>query len=561
MNRGFLRHCSLAALLAAGAAVAASPSVQTPQAIEPATGSATFRVFLRGAAIGTADVTLGRTADGWTIRGRSRLGAPLDVNLTRIEVNYTDAWLPRDATLELSTSIETVAVRGGFSAGSPARVDVVRNGEAANTTASVSPDAVILPNLAFSAYEALAVRLGVAEPGTEIKAYVLPQGEIPLRLESVTDETIQTVDRVIQTRRWRVVFVNPTGEVPADVWIEGRRLVRFDMPTQALSVAREDVAAVGSRIAAAARGNDELLFIPAAGFNLAATISRPAGAAGALPAVILVGGSNLTDRDETIGGIPIFGQIASSLADAGFVVVRYDRRGTGQSGGRPEAATLSDFAEDVRSIVRFLRRRDDVDEDRLAIFGLGEGGWVGLLAADREERVRALVLAGASATKGADLVLEQQRLMLGRSTMPEAERQQAIELQKKILTAVLTGRGWASIPPELRRQADTLEYRSILEFDPLAAMRKVRLPILVVHGELDRQVPLHHADELAALARSRPRGTGAEIVKFPSLNHYFVPAATGEIAEYATLTGRTVAPELGAVTADWLQKALPPRRR
>jgi pimeloyl-ACP methyl ester carboxylesterase len=439
-------------------------------------------------------------------------------------------------------------------------VDVVRNGEATNTTATVSPDAVILPNLAFGAYEALAVRLGVAEPGTEIKAYVLPQAEIPLRLESVTDETIQTVGRVIQTRRWRVVFVNPTGEVPADVWIEGRRLVGSTCPRRALSVAREDVAAVGSRIAAVARGNDELLFIPAAGFNLAATISRPAGAAGALPAVILVGGSNLTDRDETVGGIPVFGQIASALADAGFVVVRYDRRGTGQSGGRPEAATLSDFAEDVRSIVRFLRRRDDVDEDRLAIFGLGEGGWVGLLAADREERVRALVLAGASARKGADLVLEQQQLMLGRSGMTESDRQQAISYEEDSDGGP---DGWRMGVDSARAApaGDTLEYRSILEFDPIAVMRKVRLPILVVHGELDRQVPPHHADELAALARSRPRGTGAEIVKFPSLNHYFVPAATGEIAEYATLTGRAVAPELGVVTADWLQKALPPRRR
>ena len=62
---------------------------------------------------------------------------------------------------------------------------------------------------------------------------------------------------------------------------------------------------------------------------------------------MLVAGSGPVDRDETVAGIPIFGQLASALADAGYLVVRYDKRGVGQSGGRPESATLSDYAEDV----------------------------------------------------------------------------------------------------------------------------------------------------------------------------------------------------------------------
>ena len=34
------------------------------------------------------------------------------------------------------------------------------------------------------------------------------------------------------------------------------------------------------------------------------------------------------------------GQIARALVDAGFLVVRYDKRGIGQSGGRAESATI-----------------------------------------------------------------------------------------------------------------------------------------------------------------------------------------------------------------------------
>lgn len=558
-----LRHCSFGgigsgALLAILAA--ASPAAgQATGPAAPVTGDAVFRIFLRGAAIGSAQSSVNQVDEGWQIRGSSQLGAPLDVSVARLEITYNEAWLPISATMDLSTRDEKVTVRSGFGPGAPASIDITRNGEAVQSTAQVAADSLILPNLAFSAYEALAIRLSTAEPGTELKAYILPQAEITIRLDSVRDETIQTTDRAIETRRWRVVFSNPNGDLPVDVWIENGRLARFDVPSQSLSVARDDIAAVGSRIALVSRANDELVFLEARGFNLAATISKPEGATGELPAVILVGGSGQTDRDETVAGIPVFGHLAGALADAGYLVVRYDKRGVGQSGGRLEAATLTDFAEDVRSIIRELRRRDDVDDDRIAIFGHSEGAWVGLLTADRERRVKALVLAGASAAKGAELVLEQQRLMLSQSDMSEAERQKAIELQKQILSAVVTGSGWDGVPAELRRQADTPEYRSLLLFDPLELLRDVDVPILVVHGELDRQVPIHHADELAALAKGRPRGQGADLVKFPSLNHLFVPAETGEVAEYNSLTDRNVSPQLGLVVSDWLQKNLPER--
>ena len=37
-----------------------------------------------------------------------------------------------------------------------------------------------------------------------------------------------------------------------------------------------------------------------------------------------------------VAGIPLFAQLAGQLAEREFVVLRYDKRGTGQSGGRTE---------------------------------------------------------------------------------------------------------------------------------------------------------------------------------------------------------------------------------
>ena len=551
-----LRHCS------AGIFILLAASSAAAQLAAPATGNASFRVFLRGAAIGTATVSLSRADGGWLIRGSQRLGAPLNLDIRQMEVHYDDTWKPRDVSLDLSSQDETVTVKGVFDVGT-ARIEILRNGQKTNGSSSVARDTIVLPNLAFSAYEVLAVRLSAASPGSELHGYIVPQAEIVIRLESVSDETIQTAERTIAAKRWRLIFMNPGAPLPADVWIDRGRLLRFDIPSQSITVAREDVASVGSRIVPVTRANDEQLFIPASGFNLAATISKPVSVAGRLPAVILVAGSGPADRDEPVAGIPIFGQLAESLADAGYLVVRYDKRGVGQSGGRLETATLSDLADDVLSVVRFLRRRKDVDSNRMTVFGHSEGASLGLIAASREKRIAALILGGAVATKGTELILEQQQHLLEQSSLPQADRQKAAELQKNILNAVVTGRGWEQVPPEVRREVDTPWYRSLLIFDPLPFFAKVRQPILVLHGERDRQVPIHHADELAQRARARPKAGPVDYVKLPALNHIFVPATTGEVSEYAVLKDRTVSPQLATVIIDWLQKNLPalPARR
>ena len=79
------------------------------------------------------------------------------------------------------------------------------------------------------------------------------------------------------------------------------------------------------------------------------------------------------------------------------MVVRYDKRGIGQSGGRAESASLADYAEDVRAAVKMLADRKDVDPKRIAVVGHSEGGLVALIAAAKEKRIAAV---GLIATPG-----------------------------------------------------------------------------------------------------------------------------------------------------------------
>jgi hypothetical protein len=291
------------------------------------------------------------------------------------------------------------------------------------------------------------------------------------------------------------------------------------------------------------------------GFNLAGTLTMPPGQ-GRLrhPAVVLIGPPGPGDRDEAVAGIPVFAQLAGALAERGFMVLRYDKRGVGQSGGRTETVTLQDYADDATAVVKWLARRDDVDEREIAVAGHGQGGAVAMLAASREKKIGSLVLLAAVGTTGAELILEQQRHQLDLMKLPEPERQQKIETQEKLQAAVVSQKGWEGLSEEVKQQADTPWFRSLLQFDPEKVMARIKQPILIVQGDLDTQVPPHHAERLAGLARKRKNPPPVETIHLPEVNHLLVKATTGEAAEYAQLQQKQISPDVAAGVAEWLRR-------
>jgi uncharacterized protein len=85
-------------------------------------------------------------------------------------------------------------------------------------------------------------------------------------------------------------------------------------------------------------------------------------------------------------------------------------------------------------------------------------------------------------------------------------------------------------------------------------MQKVEQPLLIIQGDLDQQVYPHHADQLAALARTRKKSPPVEVVHLPGINHILTPAKTGEVAEYAMLSDKNITPEVARTIAAWLKK-------
>lgn len=543
---------ALAAILLTAAAAAA----QTPAPAGPAEGTAAFTIFSGTTAIGSEEVTVTRAGDVWRVSstGRQRSPAPLVIN--SFELTLAADWHPRELKIDALLRDQPISSTTTFGV-TTAVTDYLQNGQRASVTHQISPRTIVLPNAFYAAYEVLAARLVTAAQGTAFKVFVVPQIEIDAVVRSVSDQKVVTTSGTVSLKRYELTISNPGGELPLTVEVDERgRLARVVIPAAQLSVVRDDLSSVSSRPVTYRNPGDENVFVPALGFNLAATVTRPSNAPARAPAIVLIGGSGPTDRDEMVAGIPIFGQLAGQLANAGYMVLRYDKRGVGQSGGRPEAATLDEYAADARAAVDWLSRRKDVDKNRIAVVGHSEGAAVALLAASRDKKIKAAVLVAGPGTLGYELILEQQRHQLDLMKLPPADRDARIALQRKLMDAVVSGKGWEGVPPELRAQADSPWFRSLLMFDPAAVIKKVKQPLLVVRAELDTQVPPHHGEKLSAIANRRKKAPPTRVVTLKGVNHLLVPARTGEVSEYGSLAGSKISPEVSDAIANFLKQAL-----
>jgi pimeloyl-ACP methyl ester carboxylesterase len=435
--------------------------------------------------------------------------------------------------------------------------EITQNGVTNSKTDQISARSIVLPNMFYASYEALAARLAAITVPADLPVYVAPQTEIRAAIKAVTPQEIRVAGGgVIQSRIFDVTFQNPNGPLETKVTIDDRgRFLRLDVPAQQLAVYRSDIATVSTRFDTFRNPTDGDVTIPSSGFNIAGTLTMPPGE-GKLkhPSIVLVAGSGPYGRDELVAGTPIFAQLAGALAQQGFAVLRYDKRGIGQSGGRSERATLQDYADDLNAAIKWMSKRRDFDSRRIAVVGHSEGGAVAMLAAAREKKIASVVLVAAPGSTGAALVLEQQKHLLEVAKAPEEERKAKIQLQEKIQQAVMTDTGWEGIPPELRAQAESTLFRSMLLFDPAKVMPKVKQPILIVQGDLDKQVFPHHADTLGELARARKKAGPVELVHLSGVNHLLVPATTGEVSEYASLPEKTISPVVPKTIGEWLKK-------
>jgi fermentation-respiration switch protein FrsA (DUF1100 family) len=126
------------------------------------------------------------------------------------------------------------------------------------------------------------------------------------------------------------------------------------------------------------------LTIPGPAGEIAAELWVPDDHVGPGPGVVAAHGAAMV-KEALVGP-------ASLLREAGFVVLSIDYRSFGVSPGEPRGAFFPRReVDDVRTAVGFLRRRPEVDADRVGVWGVSFGGGVVLQAAALDPRIKAVV--------------------------------------------------------------------------------------------------------------------------------------------------------------------------
>ncbi|PRQ08453.1 alpha/beta hydrolase family protein [Enhygromyxa salina] len=325
----------------------------------------------------------------------------------------------------------------------------------------------------------------------------------------------------------------------------------------------------------------EQLEIPnpeAPGVTLAATLTVPEGE-GPHPVAVLITGSGLQDRDETIANHKPFWVIADHLSRNGIAVLRYDDRGFGESRGDPTNATLEDFAGDTWAVASAVAARPEIDGERVGLVGHSEGGVIApLVAAEHPEQIDFIVMLAGTGVTGSEIIIRQQRLIMAASGADEASVAQAEAEARKLHAAVIENTPEAApavierllraaiaeqagkdqpAPEQLeagiQAQMKTLNspwFRHFLAWDPAPVLAKLRLPVLVMIGDMDLQVDVEQ--NLAPIQAALVDNPAAEFVLLPGLNHLFQPARTGLPDEYAMIE-MTIEPAVLEELARWIR--------
>jgi uncharacterized protein len=286
----------------------------------------------------------------------------------------------------------------------------------------------------------------------------------------------------------------------------------------------------------------EELRVEGHGFSLAASYS----VAGSTALVALHGAGEGTRES------PSLRHLHELLPQHGIGVVTFDRRGEGESTGDATRGRFELQVDDALAVLRAL------DAERVGLWGISQGAWIGPLAAVASDEVAFLVLLASTGVTPAEQMMyavERQLRLAGygddavrraldlrrrfehwvHTVAPEPDEQLADDLLAA-LDEPWAGQLW--LPPGLLDEEGLRLWIEEMDFDPRPSFAAVRVPTLLFYGAEDSWSPVDASVEAWRAAR----GDEVEIVVVPDAEHDL------------TLPDGSFAPEYDRRLVEWLSR-------
>jgi len=257
--------------------------------------------------------------------------------------------------------------------------------------------------------------------------------------------------------------------------IQAERMQRPDFPgrEQAYRAALDCF----SRFLSLTRQNCRRVEVPYLDTSLPALLVTPRQAAGDVPCMVHFDGLDVTKEIIYLVGVP------GALAERGIATLVVDNPGVGESLRLRGLHNGPEAEAPAKACVDFLQSTPGIDGDRIGIMALSLGGYHAPRAAAFEPRFKCAVAWGANYDWG-----ETQR------------RRYESKDQRLPVPHYWDHVGWVfgkSSVEDIVAVSEKLSLKGILH--------RIKCPILCIHGENDRQIPLSQARQLIADCTASPR--------------------------------------------------------
>lgn len=247
------------------------------------------------------------------------------------------------------------------------------------------------------------------------------------------------------------------------------------------------------------------------------------------PVVLIVPGSGPTDRDgNSAAGLSTnaYKLLAEGLAKEGVASVRVDKRGLYSSAGAgdPNNVTPAAYAADYGAWIDAIKAERGPGSGCIFLLGHSEGALMVSLAAQGRKDVCGLILVAGIGRPMGEVMRAQIRSNPANAPLVDDAMRALDELEAGRHVDV------SAMHPALQQvfAPAVQDYLiSVVNIDPVEAVRRANLPTLVIQGTTDVQVSLDDAK----LLNSAPR-TKLEVID--GMNHVLKKAPADRAANLAT---------------------------
>ena len=244
---------------------------------------------------------------------------------------------------------------------------------------------------------------------------------------------------------------------------------------------------------------------------------------GKVPLVLIIAGSGATDRDGNSPGgtCNAYKMLSDSLNRHGIATLCYDKRFIAKSVSKQTEAELrfTDYVDDAKSWIAILSQ--DSRFSQIIVAGHSEGSLIGMIACGQNPKVSKFIsIAGAGSP--ADEILKEQlsRQLAGQPALKNQVFSYIDELKQ----------GWLleKVPTDLYvlfRPSVQPYLISWFKYNPQEEIAKLKIPVLILQGDLDVQVS---EDEAELLHEACPN---AKKVIIENMNHVLKNSHSTDVNE------------------------------